>query len=85
MKLLLDTHTFMWWDSDKSKLSPTALEACESPENTLYLSLASVWEMQIKHQLGDLSESLCDLAKERTQTSEKTKKQRRRENEQSIG
>ena len=63
MKLLLDTHTFMWWDSDKSKLSPTALEACESPENTLYLSLASVWEMQIKHQLGKLAlgQPLADL------------------------
>ena len=54
MKLLLDTHTFMWWDSDKTCLSPAALAACQSPANTLHLSLASVWEMQIKHQLGRL-------------------------------
>ena len=54
MRLLLDTHTFMWWDSDKSCLSPEALSACQSPANTLHLSLASVWEMQIKHQLGKL-------------------------------
>ncbi len=54
MKLLLDTHTFMWWDSDKTFLSPVALAACQSSANTLHLSLASVWEMQIKHQLGKL-------------------------------
>ena len=55
MKLLLDTHAFIWWDGDQSKLSSAALAACESPANTLFLSLASVWEMQIKRQLGKLN------------------------------
>lgn len=55
MKILLDTHTFIWWDSEIEKLSCTALHTCQEPENTLLLSTASVWEMQIKHQLGKLS------------------------------
>jgi PIN domain nuclease of toxin-antitoxin system len=55
MKLLLDTHTFIWWDSQRAKLSPNALELCQNPANTLTLSVASVWEMQIKHQLGKLT------------------------------
>ena len=54
MKLLLDTHVFMWWDSDQSRLPPRVLAACKPPANSLHLSLASVWEMQIKHQLGKL-------------------------------
>ena len=55
MKLLLDTHTFIWWDSDPSKLSASALALCSDPTNELILSVTSLWEMQIKHQLGKLS------------------------------
>lgn len=54
MKLLLDTHTFLWWDSEPEKLSQRALELCQNPENMLILSVASIWEMQIKIQLGKL-------------------------------
>jgi PIN domain nuclease of toxin-antitoxin system len=55
VKLLLDTHVFIWWDGDQSKLSAAALAACQSPANSLHLSLASVWELQIKMQLGKLA------------------------------
>ena len=55
MKLLLDTHAFIWWDGDQSKLSAAALGACQSLANSLHLSLASVWELQIKMQLGKLA------------------------------
>ena len=55
MKLLLDTHTFIWWDSEPNKLSSAALKASQDPANTLILSVVSVWEMQIKSQLGKLS------------------------------
>ncbi len=55
MKLLLDTHTFIWWDSDPAKLSATAMALCTDPANELILSVTSLWEMQIKHQLGKLS------------------------------
>ena len=55
MNILLDTHTFIWWDSQIDKLSATALQTCQEPKNTIFLSVASVWEMQIKHQLGKLT------------------------------
>ena len=55
MKLLLDTHTFIWWDSEPTKLSATALALCSDPANELILSVTSLWEMQIKHTLGKLS------------------------------
>ena len=54
MKVLLDTHTFIWWDSEPLRLSPQVLNICQNPENLLLLSVASVWEMQIKLQLGKL-------------------------------
>jgi PIN domain nuclease of toxin-antitoxin system len=55
VKVLLDTHTFIWLDSQPEKLSQTALNLCQDENNELYLSIASVWEMQIKSQLGKLS------------------------------
>ncbi len=54
MRLLLDTHAFIWWDSEPSKLSSRALSLCRNSENTLLLSVASAWEMQIKVQLSKL-------------------------------
>jgi PIN domain nuclease of toxin-antitoxin system len=55
MKLLLDTHTFIWWDSSPAKLSQRALTLCTDPTNEIVLSVASIWEMQIKLQLGKLT------------------------------
>jgi len=54
VRLLFDTHTFIWWDNEPSRLSPTALSLCSDPDNDLVLSVASLWEMQIKKQLGKL-------------------------------
>jgi PIN domain nuclease of toxin-antitoxin system len=53
--LLLDTHTFIWWDSDPSKLSKRALELLTEKDNLRLLSVVSLWEIQIKHQLGKLT------------------------------
>jgi PIN domain nuclease of toxin-antitoxin system len=63
MNLLLDTHIFLWLNDTPEKLSPAALAACQDENNTLYLSLVSAWEIQIKQQLGklELSESLQTL------------------------
>lgn len=55
MKLLLDTHTFIWWDSQPNKLSQTALALLQDRSNILLLSAASIWEIQIKLQLGKLT------------------------------
>jgi len=54
MKLLLDTHSFIWWANEPEKLSERVLTACEDKKNDLILSVVSVWEMQIKIQLGKL-------------------------------
>ena len=54
MKLLLDTHTFIWWDSEPQRLSQQVLNMCQDPENVLLVSVASLWEIQIKLQLGKL-------------------------------
>ena len=54
MRILLDTHIFIWWDSDPEQLSSTARAFCDDSANALVLSVVSVWEMQIKQQLGKL-------------------------------
>lgn len=58
MKLLLDTHTFIWWDSDPNRLSRQALALLEDQKSILLLSVTSIWEMQIKSQLGKLKLNL---------------------------
>lgn len=55
MKLLLDTHTFIWWDSSPQQLSSTARQALEDPNNEILISTISLWEIAIKHQLGKLT------------------------------
>jgi PIN domain nuclease of toxin-antitoxin system len=55
MKILLDTHAFIWWTIDPVRLGPQASRLCFDPANRLVLSVASVWEMQIKVMLGKLT------------------------------
>ena len=71
MKLLLDTHIFIWWADQTERLSPTALFALEDEANELILSVASVWEMQIKTQLGKLGLRLplAELLKNQQETN----------------
>ena len=54
MRLLFDTHTFLWWDSEQGKLSNHVFNLCQDKQNQLTLSIASIWELQIKIQLGKL-------------------------------
>lgn len=54
MKILFDTHAFLWLDGNVSKLSQKAKEICDDESNSLILSVASAWEMQIKLQIGKL-------------------------------
>jgi PIN domain nuclease of toxin-antitoxin system len=55
MKFLLDTHTFLWWISDDGQLSDGAKKVIQNPENELFLSAASAWEIAIKTNLGRLT------------------------------
>lgn len=48
MKLLLDTHAFLWLVEGSDRLSRPAAAAIREKHNTLFLSVASVWEMAIK-------------------------------------
>lgn len=48
MELLLDTHVFLWWDSGAAQLGAEARAAIANPENTVFVSAASVWEISIK-------------------------------------
>lgn len=48
MKLLLDTHTFLWHATGDPKLSGTAATLLTDPTNALFLSTATVWELAIK-------------------------------------
>ena len=52
MKILLDTHVFLWWAVDDPQLPVKLRQALESPDNTLFLSSASVWDLVIKQGLG---------------------------------
>jgi PIN domain nuclease of toxin-antitoxin system len=54
VKLLLDTCTFLWIASGAPQLSPRARTLFASPENEVYLSAGSAWEIAIKHGLGKL-------------------------------
>ena len=55
MKFLLDTHVFIWADSQPEKLSDKAKACWEAYDHQIVLSTASVWELQIKLMLGKLS------------------------------
>lgn len=52
MRLLLDTHAFLWWITDSDELSPRAREVMADGRNELFLSAASGWEISIKTGLG---------------------------------
>ena len=52
MKLLLDTHILLWAAGQPEKLSESARTLLTTPDNTLYFSVASIWEIVIKRGLG---------------------------------
>lgn len=52
MRLLLDTHAFLWWIDDDSRLSETSRDLIADGKNEIFLSVASAWEMAIKASLG---------------------------------
>ena len=54
MKVLLDTHAFLWWIADDPRISSSASEIIADGRNDLFLSAASVWEIAIKSWLGRL-------------------------------
>lgn len=55
MKLLLDTHAFLWWIADDERLSSKARRAIGDGRNEILVSAVSAWEIVVKHELGRLT------------------------------
>jgi PIN domain nuclease of toxin-antitoxin system len=54
MKLLLDTHTFIWFVEDDEKLPSSTKNQIEDIDNEILVSIVSLWEIAIKTSLGKL-------------------------------
>jgi PIN domain nuclease of toxin-antitoxin system len=54
VRLLLDTHTLLWWAGGDARLSPAARRAIGDEANVVLVSAASAWEIATKHRLGKL-------------------------------
>ena len=63
MKLLLDTHTFIWWATEPERLSQRALSLLEDDDETPIISVVNLWEIQIKSAVGklDLEKPLSEI------------------------
>ena len=55
MKLLFDTHTFIWWDREPELIPFTTLTLMQQNDTQLVVSIVSLWEIQIKTQIGKLT------------------------------
>lgn len=66
MNLLLDSHALISWHEEPKQLSATAFQAISDPANNIFLSVASIWEIQIKIQIGKFKfvEALGDVVRE---------------------
>ena len=55
MRVLVDTHTFLWALLENHRLSATAKQILTSKEHELYFSLVSLWEIAVKMKIGKLN------------------------------
>ena len=55
MRVLIDTHIFLWWDRQLRNLSRPLRAAIEDDANDIFVSAASIWELAIKREIGKLS------------------------------
>lgn len=63
MKLVVDTHILLWWMLNDRKLTKSAQGLIADPENQVFVSSVSVWEIAIKESLGRISISVAELIK----------------------
>jgi PIN domain nuclease of toxin-antitoxin system len=64
VRLLLDTHVWLWWLGDDRRLGRRARQALGNPRSEVYVSAASAWEIAIKMSLGKLRVQKADLEAE---------------------
>jgi len=62
VRLLLDTHTFLWWLAGDDSLSAQAKAAIADDDNAIFVSAASAWEIATKHRIGRLPEVAAIMA-----------------------
>lgn len=65
VRLLLDSHAFLWWIADSDKLSARAYRLIADESNEIYVSAATAWELATKYRLGKLplpEEAAFDMA-----------------------
>lgn len=51
---LMDTHTFLWFLMESDRLSDTVLRTIQDVDNTIYVSVVSIWELSLKYAIGKL-------------------------------
>jgi PIN domain nuclease of toxin-antitoxin system len=54
VRLLLDTHVFIWWNGNAETITQPLKQAIADPGNEIFVSAASVWEIGIKRAIGKL-------------------------------
>jgi len=64
VRLLLDSHVFLWWLGDDSRLSARARTAIADPRSIVHVSAATIWELAIKAALGRIDSGGADLGQE---------------------
>ncbi len=67
MRVLLDTHTLLWWLSGDKKLSLRARRTIADEANEIFVSAVSAWEVATKHRIGKLPDAgplAVDFARE---------------------
>ena len=57
MRVLLDTHAFLWWIADSARLSGAARRMIDDDANSVFVSAASAWEITTKHRIGKLAQA----------------------------
>lgn len=54
MRILLDSHTLLWWMDDPNKIHPSARAEISNPKNEVFASAVSIWEIGLKRSKGKL-------------------------------
>ena len=57
VRVLLDTHAFLWWIADSARLSGAARRMIDDDANSVFVSAASAWEITTKHRIGKLAQA----------------------------
>jgi len=64
VKLLLDSHVFLWWLAGDRKLRAGPRQAMADPTSIVYVSAATIWELSLKAAIGKLDLDGADLVEE---------------------